>query len=242
MYLLKPGLGCEILQSLMIRYSITFVSFICILWVGVTLVGCSDVEHKQKDEYFIKVGNKTISVADFNKAFEIAKNAYPQNSIEQPEVIREIRWRLVQQMTEEMILLQRAEELGVTIKDSEVEKTLEELKKDYPDNVFQEILLEYAIPYRSWREGLKTRLLMQKVIAKELGDKIEITNDDISTYYEEHFKDDDTSSDVKEVPEDIHNIIKNILRKEKMEKAYASWIEKLKNNYAVEINKKELGK
>jgi hypothetical protein len=226
----------------MIRYSITFVSFICILWVGVTLVGCSDVEHKQKDEYFIKVGNKTISVADFNKAFEIAKNAYPQNSIEQPEVIREIRWRLVQQMTEEMILLQRAEELGVTIKDSEVEKTLEELKKDYPDNVFQEILLEYAIPYRSWREGLKTRLLMQKVIAKELGDKIEITNDDISTYYEEHFKDDDTSSDVKEVPEDIHNIIKNILRKEKMEKAYASWIEKLKNNYAVEINKKELGK
>ena len=226
----------------MIRYSIKFVSFICILWVGVTLIGCSDVEHKQKDEYLIKVGNKTISVADFNKAFEIAKNAYPKNSIEQPEVIREVRWRLVQQMTEEMILLQRAEELGVTINDSEVEKTLEELKKDYPDNVFQEILLEYAIPYRSWREGLKTRLLMQKVIAKELGDKIEITNDDISTYYEEHFKDDDTSSDVKEVPEDVNNIIKNILRKEKMEKAYASWIEELKNNYAVEINKKELGK
>jgi len=226
----------------MIRYSIKFVSFICILWVGVTLIGCSDVEHKQKDEYLIKVGNKTISVAEFNKAFEIAKNAYPKNSMEQPEVIREVQWRLVQQMTEEMILLQRAEELGVTINDSEVEKTLEELKKDYPDNVFQEILLEYAIPYRSWREGLKTRLLMQKVIAKELGDKIEITNDDISTYYEEHFKDDDISSDVKEVPEDINNIIKNILRKEKMEKAYASWIEKLKNNYAVEINKKELEK
>jgi SurA-like N-terminal domain len=226
----------------MIRYSIKFVSFICILWVGVTLIGCSDAEHKQKDEYLIKVGNKTISVAEFNKAFEIAKNAYPKNSIEQPEVIRKVRWRLVQQMTEEMILLQRAEELGVTINDSEVEKTLEELKKDYPDNVFQEILLEYAIPYRSWREGLKTRLLMQKVIAKELGDKIEITNDDISTYYEEHFKDDDISSDVKEVPEDINNIIKNILRKEKMEKAYASWIEKLKNNYAVEINKKELEK
>ncbi|HAY39493.1 MAG TPA: hypothetical protein DCY53_09230 [Desulfobacteraceae bacterium] len=226
----------------MIRYSIKFVSFICFLWVGYTLVGCSDVEHKQKDEYFIKVGNRTITVADFNKAFEIAKNAYPHNSIQQPDVIREARLRLVQQMTEEMILLQRAEELGVTIKDSEVEKTLEELKRDYPDNVFQEILLEYAIPYRSWREGLKTRLLMEKVIAKELGDHIEITHDDISKYYEEHFKDDDTSSVVKEVPEDINNIIKKILRKEKMEKTYAPWIEKLKNNYVVEINKKELEK
>ncbi len=226
----------------MIRYSIKFVSFICFLWVGYTLIGCSDVEHKQKDEYFIKVGNRTITVADFNKAFEIAKNAYPHNSIQQPDVIREARLRLVQQMTEEMILLQRAEELGVTIKDSEVEKTLEELKRDYPDNVFQEILLEYAIPYRSWREGLKTRLLMEKVIAKELGDHIEITHDDISKYYEEHFKDDDTSSVVKEVPEDINNIIKKILRKEKMEKTYAPWIEKLKNNYVVEINKKELEK
>ena len=226
----------------MIRYSIKFVSFICFLWVGYTLVGCSDVEHKQKDEYFIKVGNRTITVADFNKAFEIAKNAYPHNSIQQPDVIREARLRLVQQMTEEMILLQRAEELGVTIKDSEVEKNLEELKRDYPDNVFQEILLEYAIPYRSWREGLKTRLLMEKVIAKELGDHIEITHDDISKYYEEHFKDDDTSSVVKEVPEDINNIIKKILRKEKMEKTYAPWIEKLKNNYVVEINKKELEK
>jgi len=226
----------------MIRYSIKFISCICFLWVGYTLVGCSDLEHKQKDEYFIKVGKRIITVADFNKAFEIAKNAYPHNSIQQPDVIREVRLRLVQQMTEEMILLQRAEELGVTVKDSEVEKALEELKQDYPDNVFQEILLEYAVPYKSWKEGLKTRLLMEKVIAKELGDKIEITHDDISTYYEEHFKDDDTSPDEIGMSEDINNNIKNILRKEKMEKAYASWIEKLKNNYAVEINKKELEK
>jgi len=226
----------------MIRYSIKFVSLICFLWVGYTLVGCSDSEHKQKDEYFIKVGNRTITVAEFNKAFEIAKNAYPHNSIQQPDVIREIRLRLVQQMTEEMILLQRAEELGITIQDSEVEKTLQELKQDYPDNVFQEILLEYAIPYKSWREGLKTRLLMEKVIAKELGDKIEITYDDISKYYEEHFKDDDTSSDVIGRSEDVKNIIKNILRKEQMEKAYVSWIKTLENKYAVEINKKELEK
>jgi hypothetical protein len=226
----------------MIRYSIKFVSLICFLWVGYTLVGCSDSEQKQKDEYFIKVGNRTITVAEFNKAFEIAKNAYPHNSIQQPDLIREIRLRLVQQMTEEMILLQRAEELGITIQDSEVEKTLQELKQDYPDNVFQEILLEYAIPYKSWREGLKTRLLMEKVIAKELGDKIEITYDDISKYYEEHFKDDDTSSDVIGRSEDVKNIIKNILRKEKMEKAYASWIKTLENKYAVEINKKELEK
>jgi hypothetical protein len=226
----------------MIRYSIKFISLICFLWVGYTLAGCSDFEHKQKNEYFIKVGDRTITVADFNKAFEIAKNAYPQNRIQRPDVNREVRLRLIQQMTEEMILLERAEELGITMTDSQVEKALRDIKKDYPDNVFQEILLEYAIPYQSWKEGLKTRLLMEKVITQELGDKIEITHDDISKYYEEHFKDDNTSPDVKAVSKDINNIIIKILRKEKMEKAYASWIKKLKNKYAVKINKKELEK
>lgn len=212
------------------------------MWVGYTLAGCSDSEHKQRDEYFVKVVDRTITVSDFNKAFKIAKNAYPQNRIQRPDVAQEVRLRLIQQMIEEMTLLERAEELGITMTDSQVEKALKDIKRDYPDNVFQEILLEYAIPYQSWREGLKTRLLMEKVIAQELGDKIEITHDDISKYYEEHFKDDDTSSVVKEVPEDINNIIKKILRKEKMEKTYAPWIEKLKNNYVVEINKKELEK
>jgi len=226
----------------MIRYSIKFISLICFLWVGYTLAGCSDIERKQKDEYFIKVGDRTITVADFNEAFEIAKNAYPKNRIQRPDVTREARLRLIQQMTEEMILLERAEELDITITDSQAEKALTDIKRDYPDNVFQEILLEYAIPYQSWREGLKTRLLMEKVITQELGDKIEITHDDISKYYEEHFKDDNTSPDVKAVSKDTNNIIIKILRKEKMEKAYASWIKKLKNKYAIEINKKELEK
>ena len=213
----------------MIRYSIKFISLICFLWVGYTLAGCSDFEQKQRDEYFIKVRDRTITVADFNKAFEFAKNAYPHNRIQRSDVIREARRRLIQQMAEEMILLERAEELGITITDSQVEKALSDIKRDYPDNVFQEILLEYAIPYQSWKEGLKTRLLMEKVITQELGDKIEISHADISKYYEEHFKDDNTSPDVKAVSKDINNIIIKILRKEKMEKAYASWMEKLKN-------------
>ena len=147
------------------------------------------------------------------------KNAYPHNRIQRSNVVREARLRLIQQMTEEMILLERAEELGITITDSQVEKALRDIKRDYPDNVFQEILLEYAIPYQSWKEGLKTRLLMEKVITQELGDKIEITHDDISKYYEEHFKGDNTSPDVKAVSKDINSIIIKILRKEKMEKS-----------------------
>ena len=223
-------------------YSIKIIFLIWFVCVGYSFAGCSDFEYKQRDECFIKVGNRTLTVADFHKAFEIAKNAYPHNKIQRTDVIREARIRLIQQMTEEMILLERAEELGITITDSQVEKALSDIKKDYPNNIFQETLLEYAIPYQSWREGLKIRLLLEKVITQDLGDKIEITHDDILKYYEAHFNGDNTSPDVKDVSKDINDTIIKILRKEKMEKAYALWIKKLKSRYAVEINKKALEK
>lgn len=227
---------------MMIRYFIKFIALICFLWVGCALTGCSDSEQKQRDEYFIKVGDRIMTVGDFNKAFEISKTAYSHNRIQQPDAIREARLRLVQQMTEEMILLERAKEIGITVTEAEVENALEDIKGDYPDNEFQRSLIEYAVPYPSWREGLKRRLLMEKVVAKDLGDRIDITPDDISKYDEAHLSDAPETPDVKATEEDKHNIIVQILRQERMEKAYTSWMEELKTKYTVEINKKQLKK
>jgi len=85
-------------------------------------------------------------------------------------------------------------------------------------------------------------LIMDKVITKELGDKIEISSDDISKYYKEHLNDDNMTSEEKAVPKDMNKTIIEILRREKMEKAYAPWIIELKNKYTVEINKEQLEK
>jgi len=226
----------------MIKYSTKFIVLIGLLGSGYIFAGCSDIKQKERDEYLIKVGERIITVGDFNRAFEIAKSAYPHNSILQPDTIREARLRLVQQMTEEMVLLERAEELGITVEDSEVEKAFEDIKRDYPDNVFQNMLLEHAVPYHSWRKGLKTRLLMEKVVAKELGDQIEISPDEISKYYHEHFKENNTESEEGAASKDINTTIIKILRREKMEKAYAPWIKELTGKYTVEINNEQLEK
>jgi len=226
----------------MIKYSANFVVLMGLLWTGYTLAGCSDMKQKEKDEYLIRVRDRIITVGEFNRAFEIAKSAYPHNTLQQPDTVREARLRFVQQIAEEMILQERAEELGITVTDSEVEKALEDIKRDYPDNVFQNMLLEYAVPYHSWKNGVKTRLLMEKVITKDLGGKIEIMTDDISKYYKEHFKDDDTASEDNAVPKDKNDTIIEILRREKMEEAYEAWIRDLKNKYTVEINREQLEK
>jgi hypothetical protein len=234
------------------RYFIKFIILISFLWAGFAVTGCSDIKQKNQDEYLIKVGDKILTVADFNKAFEIAQTAYSYKIMQQPEAIRNARLRLVKQMTEETILLERAKEIGVTVTESEVEKAMADIKRDYPDNEFQKSLIENAVPYLTWKESLKRRLLMEKVIAKDLGDKIHITPDEISEYYKTHLNDTPVTSemkaseqktpDVKPMEKEQKSDIVKILRREKMEKACTPWMEALKKKYIVEINKKQLQK
>ena len=226
----------------MIRCSIKLIVPISFLLIVFSFSGCSNSEQKQSEEYFITVGGRGIAVSDFNTAFEIAKTAYSYPSVRQPGTLREARLRFIQQMIEEMLVLERAKELGIEITRMEVEQAAENIKGDYPDTVFQQMLLEYAVPYPTWEKRLETRLLMEKVIAEELGDQIEITPDDMAKYDEERSKEHGITFEVEAGSKGTDEIIIKNLRRKKMEKAYSSWINKLKKIYPVEINKELWGK
>jgi FKBP-type peptidyl-prolyl cis-trans isomerase (trigger factor) len=136
-----------------------------------------------------------------------------------------------------MIILERAREQNIRISDSELGKVIEGIKKDYPEGEFDQILLEYAISYQSWKEALKNRLLIKKVIAKELEEKVVITPENISEYYEKNYQRFSLNSGSKENSKNINESIVKHLRREKVEEAYKDWIKELKKNYKIEINK-----
>ena len=64
----------------------------------------------------------------------------------------------------------------------------------------------------------------------------------MAKYGKERSKDDGITSEVEEESKDTDEIIIKNLRRKKMEKAYPSWINKLKKKYPVEINKELWGK
>ena len=229
--------GTKIHPFSMIKYFNRFMALIGFLSIIYPLAGCADSESKYRDEYFIRVGDSVITVLDFNRAFEIVKASYSHGAMQQPDAVKEARLRFVKQMTEEMILRERARDIGIKITDEEVKQAVEDIKQDYPENVFDQILLEYAVSYQLWEKGLENRLLMEKVIAKELGDQIVVTPDDVSKYYEAHHKNDELTPDKKEVSKDINETITRNLRRKKIEQAYKPWIKELQKKYIIEINK-----
>ena len=211
------------------------------------LTGCgnygADSHSAPGDNYLIKVGDSVATTVDFNKAFEIVKTAYPHNALQEPNSCREAKLRLLSQLIEEMIILERAKELNIGISDSELDEAVAQIKGDYDDNAFEQTLLEQAVLYHLWEKKLERRLLIEKVVEKELKEHIVITPEDISSYYEKHYNGHGGQSDLSTDPDnadgDLNRLIVKQLRRKKVEEAYKPWIEHLRKKYLIEINKKE---
>ncbi len=212
------------------------IILIIVIMKAMLLTGCTDPRSKGDEAYLIRVGGSIITVPDFNKALEIAKTAYPHNSLQNPDATKAIQLRLLDQMTEEAIFLERARELDISVSDDEIEKEIAKFKGDYPDDVFEKTLLENAISYNSWKKRLKARLIIEKVVKNDLEEKITITPEEIKKYYEENYKNKNIKPDSVEDPEEL--IIKR-LRRKKTEEAYNDWIKEIQKNYTVDINQEQ---
>jgi hypothetical protein len=188
-------------------------------------------------DYLIRIGERVVTAADFNKAFEISKTAYPHSLLNNPDETKKAKTRLLNQLTEELILQERARELNITVTDTEVEQAIADIKDDYPENEFEQTLLEYAVPYKEWKKGIRNRLLMEKLVEAELKDQIVITPADIARYYEEHIKDDPQQPGLTNRPNDVDEKIIQLLRRKKTEIAYKAWIDRIQKQYTIDFNR-----
>ena len=223
-------------RYIMLIKSMKLYSLVGLMVLFLFMSACDQKEPDLRKEVLIRVGDRNLTVLEFNNAFEIAKIAYDDDLKEQPEDLRQAQIKLLHELTVEMILLDEAQKMGISVTDAELEKAVDEVKSDYPKGEFEKTLLEYAVSYDSWKSRLKNRLIMDKVIDEELTGKITITPDDISEYYQNHYQGKDSESESGSTSEDINKTIVDQLRRQKAEENYQAWIESLKAKYPVEIN------
>ena len=190
-------------------------------------------------EHLIRVGERFVTVFDFNKAFELTETAHSFGLRDHPEQYREAQERLLNQMTIELLMLTRAGELSLEVSAEEIDAAIADIKADYPDDTFEETLLEAAVTFDVWKQRMKIRLLLEKLIATELQNQMTITPKDITAHYEKYFKpksDDDAQTNAHNDPSEDHEAIIRDLRRRKAEEAYDAWIEGLKARYPVDVN------
>jgi hypothetical protein len=199
---------------------------------------CGQSAREPEDQWLLRVRDREVSVYDYQNALEIQKTAYESTDLRNPAAVENAMVRLLNQFMEESILLERAEDVGVTLSEAELEQAVEDIRGDYPEGEFERLFMEHAVSFRTWKRALKTRLIMEKVIARELRDESSLKREDVGrlgrgdalarTLVEE-------GTGPQEVDEEA---ALQLLRRQKQENAYDEWFGRLREQYPVEINQK----
>src|SRR5271156_385581 len=97
-----------------------------------------------------------------------------------------LRLSILNELVETEILMQRAEKLGLLATDEEVDRKLNEIKSPYTAEEFNKRLQDKKISLDDFKRDLRRSLTRDKVLNKEITSRINITDQDVSGYYNEH--------------------------------------------------------
>jgi hypothetical protein len=203
--------------------------------IAITAIVSSCSQKSPDQDYLIRVNDRVITVDQFKRSVDAAsEEAFPGEQNVSFENIQDLRVRVLNQLSEELMIAAHASAIGLSVDDAELTSRVDAIKADYPDDTFQETLLENAVSFESWKQKLAMRMLVEKVVEKELVDQVDITSADVATYIQNHYPD---GAPDEESPDTTNQRIVRHLRHQKAEKRYPEWIESLRERYPVDVNK-----
>src|SRR5271169_2230063 len=97
-----------------------------------------------------------------------------------------LRLNILRELIDNEIVMQRAETLGLLATDEEVNAKVAEIKAPYTQEEFDKRLKERQISLDDFKRDLRRSLTIDKVLNKEVTSKINISDEDITNYYNQH--------------------------------------------------------
>ena len=138
------------------------------------------------------VGDDVAAVVDGQKIYRADLEKYFQNQTagsNQPlsdEQATSLRLSILRELIENEILMHRAEKLGLLATDEEVDRKLNEIKSPYTPEQFTQRLQERKLSLDDFKRDIRRALTADKVLHKEVTSKINVTQQDITGYYNQH--------------------------------------------------------
>ena len=137
-------------------------------------------------------GNDVAATVDGEKIYRADVERYFQNQTAgstQPlseEQATGLRLSILENLIDNQILMHRAGKLGLLATDEEVERRLKELKTPNSDEEFAKRLQERNLTVDDVKREIRRSLTADKVVNREIVSKINITDQDIAAYYNQH--------------------------------------------------------
>jgi len=134
-----------------------------------------------------------------------------------------IRREVLDRLVDDQLLAQQATELKLTVSDDEIDRAIQQIRRDYGlnDGQLRDELRKQGLSMTTYRMNTKKEILKYRVLNIAVGSKINVGDSEVQSYYDRHMK----SSNVQvrashifiAIPEDADNA--SVLEREKLAKS-----------------------
>ncbi len=137
-------------------------------------------------------GSDVMATVDGRKIFRADVDKYYDNQVASAqqaptgEQATALRLNILHQMIDDEVLMRRAEKLGLLATEEEVDRKYNEIKSPFTQEEFDQRLKDKKITLADFKRDIRRSITVEKVMNKEVSSKINVTDQDISDYYNAH--------------------------------------------------------
>lgn len=149
------------------------------------------------EDIVARVNDRIITLSDYQKAIDAlpqevqqdCQQQQPQCTPEQQQAsLEDKKKNLLRDMIDQQLLIERAKDMGIDV-ETDLVKRLDQVRKQ--DNFttmddFQKAVEQSGLNWEDYKSQMRNQLLTQKVIQQEVGDKVDIGNEEVRKYYDAH--------------------------------------------------------
>jgi peptidyl-prolyl cis-trans isomerase C len=159
-----------------------------LIWITYALIALVIVSGCQKQDavYVASINADKITLTEYRD--RILKQLNPSGPKAPATVPDEekLKDEVLNIMIMERLMLQRARELSLSVSDAELEKVVQEIKKDYSEERFQQNFSQDKASFDLWKGELRNRILMEKLVQVEVNSKITVADTEAAAFYKAH--------------------------------------------------------
>ncbi|MBI4828785.1 MAG: peptidylprolyl isomerase [Nitrospinae bacterium] len=104
-----------------------------------------------------------------------------------PDMVARVKQDILDTLINTELLLQRAQQNGVTVADSDVDAQIERIRANFPDaDTFEQTLERQGLTAADLREEINRGLRIQLLLEREINPRVQVSEEDARAYYDGH--------------------------------------------------------
>jgi len=145
----------------------------------VTALPACELFDRPAEKVVLSVGSRSFTPEELRA--QLKAMAYEQDGMQKGRLDA-----LIEGVVDHYLVLEYGNQQGIQVSDEELEAVVREIKKDYAEKDFQDLLLKGFMDYARWKEGLREQLLIQKITKKASEAIPPVSIEEIRAYYDSH--------------------------------------------------------